>query len=254
MNNKVAPIAIAIGAILTISGFGYNHMQSLESTFPNEAKESKVQSEQADIKASTIDSKYTLGKHYTELPVAFPQYEGKIVSFLWYGCHACSSVKPHLDKFNESKDVIVNKHMSRNANDFQANLFFALEHLDRSDLHADITDLGSSGKLVSEADYFNYLESNNLPMDTVKEAMALDSVKAAQQLSGEEFFAAGFTGTPSFIINGKYQINMGEMKTWQDITGVLEHVYQTEMKKPEAEVNTEVNAESTAEAEAKTEA
>lgn len=219
MKNKIAPISIAIAALLTIGGYTYNSNQPSEPQNTTEVSSSQ----------QSNDLKYQLGKHYIKLPESFPEYEGKVVSFIWYGCHACATVKPYMESFNDGKDVVQNIHMSRGADDYQASIFFALEYLGHSNLHSELTKLGSKGELSSLDDYLAFLETKGIKSIDMKNAMALDSVIKAQEKSNSDFMKAGFTGTPSMIIDGKYTINMGEMKSWSDIIGVLEQVYQNEM-------------------------
>ena len=87
------------------------------------------------------------GFDYRTLPVAqVVEQKGKVevLEFFWYGCPHCHDFEPELSAWikRQSKDVVVRKVPVAFRDDLliHSQLFYALESLGRSDLHAKVMD------------------------------------------------------------------------------------------------------------------
>ena len=111
------------------------------------------------------------GFDYRTLPVAqVVEQKGKVevLEFFWYGCPHCHDFEPELSAWikRQSKDVVVRKVPVAFRDDLliHSQLFYALESLGRSDLHAKVMDAMhvSKKKLLSEAEITDWVGSQGV--------------------------------------------------------------------------------------------
>jgi len=137
----------------------------------------------------------------------------EVVELFWYGCIHCYNMDPYLDKWadNLPKDVIFKRIPAIPRKDWviSARAYYALESLGIvNKLHEKLFDAIHKEKLFKHNDtkaLTNWIALNGkLDKKEVEAAFNSFSMKAKLSRSFKVFKAAGATGVPTMIIDGKY--------------------------------------------------
>ncbi len=214
--NKLAIAAFVAAAVFT--GAGYYVQSAIDTQDPT----SSVSVEQ--------DGKYQLGKHYLKLDKSYPEYKGKVVEYINYLCVHCNSVVPKVKSFDEGKDIVEVLHIGSPGNNFLEKLFFAIEDMGRGDIHTLIQEKAVNGKLANEDQFISFVVSQGIKKEELLSKMESKSVSEKIKKANAMAFESGISGTPSFIIDGQYVLNIGEISSWDMAFDVMEEIYNKEMK------------------------
>ena len=137
----------------------------------------------------------------------------EVVELFWYGCVHCYNMDPYLDKWADTlpKDVIFKRipAIPRKDGVEAAKAYYALESLGIvNKLHEKLFDAIHEEKLFKHNDtkaLINWIAINGkLDKKDVRAAFNSFSMKSKLSRSFKIFKAAGATGVPTMIIDGKY--------------------------------------------------
>mgnify|MGYP001434779752 FL=1 len=137
----------------------------------------------------------------------------EVVELFWYGCVHCFNMDPYLDKWADDlpKDVTFKRIPAIPRKDWvaSAKAYYALESLGLvNKLHEKLFDAIHKEKLFKHNDtkaLINWIALNGkLDKKDVEAAFNSFSMKSKLSRSFKIFKAAGATGVPTMIIDGKY--------------------------------------------------
>ena len=137
----------------------------------------------------------------------------EVMELFWYGCIHCYEMDPMLSDWVKKlpKDVYFKRvpAIPRPEWAAMARAFYAMEALGVSEkLHTAIFDAVHKEKTLNPADEKAILEwvtlKSGLDRKKVEEAFNSFSMNASMNRSVQIFLAAGATGVPSLVIDGKY--------------------------------------------------
>jgi|TARA_B100000795_G_scaffold262014_1_gene239415 thiol:disulfide interchange protein DsbA len=137
----------------------------------------------------------------------------EVIELFWYGCVHCFNMDPYLDKWADTlpKDVTFKRIPAIPRKDWveSAKAYYALESLGVvNKLHEKLFDAIHKEKIFKHNDtkaLINWIAMNGkLEKKDVKAAFNSFSMKAKLSRSFKIFKAAGATGVPTMIIDGKY--------------------------------------------------
>jgi len=137
----------------------------------------------------------------------------EVVELFWYGCVHCFNMDPYLDKWADDlpKDVTFRRIPAIPRKDWvaSAKAYYALESLGLvNKLHEKLFDAIHKEKLFKHNDtkaLINWIALNGkLDKKDVEAAFNSFSMKSKLSRSFKIFKAAGATGVPTMIIDGKY--------------------------------------------------
>ena len=137
----------------------------------------------------------------------------EVMELFWYGCIHCYEMDPMLSDWVKKlpKDVYFKRvpAIPRPEWAAMAKAFYAMETLGVSEkLHTAIFDAVHKEKTLNPADEKAILEwvtlKSGLDRKKVEEAFNSFSMNASMNRSVQIFLAAGATGVPSLVIDGKY--------------------------------------------------
>ncbi len=153
------------------------------------------------------------GFDYRSLPVAQAiEQKGKVevLEFFWYGCPHCHDFEPELSAWikKQNKDVVVRKVPVAFRDDLliHSQLFYALESLGRSDLHAKVMDAMhvSKKKLLSESEITDWVGSQGVDVQAFLKAFKSFTVTSKARSGNQIAQAYRIDGVPTVAIQGKY--------------------------------------------------
>jgi len=137
----------------------------------------------------------------------------EVMELFWYGCIHCYQMDPILNEWVKKlpKDVYFKRVPAIPRPEWapMARAFYAMETLGVSEkLHMSIFDAVHKDKTLNPADEKAILEwvtlKSGLDRKKVEEAFNSFSMNASLNRAAQMFRAAGATGVPSLVIDGKY--------------------------------------------------
>ena len=153
------------------------------------------------------------GFDYRFLPIAQAiDAKGKIevLEFFWYGCPHCHDFEPQLDAWvkRQAKDVSVKKVPVAFRDDLlpHSQLFYALESLGKSNLHAKVMETMHVGnkKLLTESDIADWAVSQGIERETFLKAFKSFTVTSKARAANQIAQAYRIDGVPTVAVQGKY--------------------------------------------------
>jgi thiol:disulfide interchange protein DsbA len=153
------------------------------------------------------------GFDYRVLPIAQAiDAKGKIevLEFFWYGCPHCHDFEPQLDAWvkRQAKDVSVKKVPVAFRDDLlpHSQLFYALESLGKSNLHAKVMETMHVGKkkLLTESDIADWAVSQGIERETFLKAFKSFTVTSKARAANQIAQAYRIDGVPTVAVQGKY--------------------------------------------------
>jgi thiol:disulfide interchange protein DsbA len=153
------------------------------------------------------------GFDYRVLPIAQAiEAKGKIevLEFFWYGCPHCHDFEPQLDTWvkRQAKDVSVKKVPVAFRDDLlpHSQLFYALESLGRSNLHAKVMETIHVGKrkLLTEPEIADWAVSQGIERETFLKAFKSFTVTSKARAANQIAQAYRIDGVPTVAVQGKY--------------------------------------------------
>ncbi len=153
------------------------------------------------------------GFDYRVLPIAQAiEAKGKIevLEFFWYGCPHCHDFEPQLDTWvkRQAKDVSVKKVPVAFRDDLlpHSQLFYALESLGKSNLHAKVMETMHVGKrkLLTEPEIADWAVSQGIERETFLKAFKSFTVTSKARAANQIAQAYRIDGVPTVAVQGKY--------------------------------------------------
>lgn len=153
------------------------------------------------------------GFDYRVLPT--PQaieVKGKIevLEFFWYGCPHCHDFEPQLDAWvkRQAKDVSIKKVPVAFRDDLlpHSQLFYALESLGKSNMHAKVMEAMHVGKkkLLTESDIADWAVSQGIEREAFLKAFKSFTVTSKARAANQIAQAYRIDGVPTVAVQGKY--------------------------------------------------
>ena len=153
------------------------------------------------------------GFDYRVLPVAQAiEAKGKVevLEFFWYGCPHCHDFEPELSAWikKQGKDVVVKKVPVAFRDELlpHSQLFYALENLGKSDLHAKVMEAIHVGKkkLLAEAEITDWVASQGVDRQSFLKAFKSFTVISKARAGNQIAKAYRIDGVPTVAVQGKY--------------------------------------------------
>jgi thiol:disulfide interchange protein DsbA len=167
----------------------------------------------------------------------------EVVEMFWYGCIHCYKIDPYLDEWadNLPEDVVFKKVPAVPRKNWvpMAKAYYALETLELDKkLHEKLFDAIHKTKTVdigSEQSAINWIAvTSKKDIKDVEAAFKTFSMNAKISNSYKMFRAAGATGVPAIIIDGKYLTSStmagGEKNTIELIDYIIDNVRNDKVK------------------------
>jgi thiol:disulfide interchange protein DsbA len=168
----------------------------------------------------------------------------EVVELFWYGCVHCFNMDPYLDKWADDlpKDVTFKRIPAIPRKDWvaSAKAYYALESLGLvNKLHEKLFDAIHKEKTFKHNDskaLINWIALNGkLDIKEVEAAFNSFSMKSKLSRSFKIFKAAGATGVPTMIIDGKYFTSStmagGEQNAIDIMNFIIKNVRKDKAKK-----------------------
>ena len=176
--------------------------------------------------ASASAADYVEGRDYRRLEQAIPGAPA-VMELFYYGCRACYYLTDELDGWSRDKDItlsLVPAHGQDHLVD-GARLFHTLGVLERLDLHREGYVLFQQPSELEGEERINaLLDEQGIAREDFWNAWGSDAVN--QRLAGSYQLTAlaGVQSTPSFIIQGKYVVELGVIDGSEGLLGLLEYL------------------------------
>ena len=100
----------------------------------------------------------------------------------------------------------------------------------RGDIHTLIQEKAVNGKFANEDQFISFVVSQGINKEDLVRKMESKSVSEKIKKANAMAFESGISGTPSFIIDGQYILNIREISSWDIAFDVMEEIYNKEMK------------------------
>ena len=165
---------------------------------------------------SALAAEPQMGTNFDKTAQAIPtdnKNKIEVMELFWYGCIHCYQMDPILNEWVKKlpKDVYFKRVPAIPRPEWapMARAFYAMETLGVSEkLHTSIFDAVHKDKTLNPADEKAILEwvtlKSGLDRKKVEEAFNSFSMNASLNRAAQMFRAAGATGVPSLVIDGKY--------------------------------------------------
>lgn len=165
---------------------------------------------------SALAAEPQMGSNFDKTAQAIPtdnKNKIEVMELFWYGCIHCYQMDPILNEWVKKlpKDVYFKRVPAIPRPEWapMARAFYAMETLGVSEkLHTSIFDAVHKDKTLNPADEKAILEwvtlKSGLDRKKVEEAFNSFSMNASLNRAAQMFRAAGATGVPSLVIDGKY--------------------------------------------------
>jgi thiol:disulfide interchange protein DsbA len=140
------------------------------------------------------------------------EVKGKIevLEFFWYGCPHCHDFEPQLDAWvkRQAKDVSIKKVPVAFRDDLlpHSQLFYALESLGKSNMHAKVMEAMHVGKkkLLTESDIADWVVSQGIDREAFLKAFKSFTVTSKARAANQIAQAYRIDGVPTVAVQGKY--------------------------------------------------
>jgi len=153
------------------------------------------------------------GFDYRVLPVAqVTESKGKIevLEFFWYGCPHCHDFEPELSAWiaKQGQDVVVKKVPVAFRDELlpHSQLFYALDSLDKNDLHAKVMVAMhvNKKKLLSEAEIADWVVTQGIDRQVFLKAFKSFTVISKARAANQIAQTYRIDGVPTVAVQGKY--------------------------------------------------
>lgn len=171
---------------------------------------------------------YVEGRDYTVLEQPFPEGAAPVIEFFYYGCRACYYMTDEISEWSQASKTpvaLVPAHTDTNLVD-SARLFHTFNAIDRSDLHiyGYVLFQQEDPSLQGKARINALLNEHAVDQELFWQAWKSDEVN--QRLAGSYQLTklAGIESTPSFIVAGKYRVELGVIEGTEGLFGLLSYL------------------------------
>ena len=178
------------------------------------------------------DIEYVEGRDYTVLEQPFPAGAAPVIEFFFYGCRACYFMTDEISEWSHKNNIpvsLVPAHTDTNLVD-AARMFHTFNAINRSDLYVYgyILYQEEDATLQGEERINALLAEHNVDQELFWKAWGSDEVN--QRLAGSYQLTqmAGVQSTPSFIVAGKYRVELGVIEETAGLFGLLSYLVNKE--------------------------
>ena len=210
-----------------------------DNSDPSKGSENTNTSPNSQSAASNNET-YSEGVHYKVLKDPIPHNSDNIVvtEFFWYGCSHCANFEPLLQQWDKTKPAGVSLEQSpamwNDTMKLHAKVFFIAQTLENAEkLHAQLFSviMGLHGQKDLEK-HKEALSGVFQPYGLDKDAFyaQLNGFKINGQLSqaAKKMQQAQLKGTPLLVVNGKYAINNGSIKSAAELLTITDFLIAKE--------------------------
>ena len=183
---------------------------------------------------------YEAGVHYVEVPVQKNQMKTdkiQVTEFFWYGCPHCFKFDPIVSTWQKTlADDVAFDHspsMWSAPMKLHARAYYAAVALDVLDqVHVSLFDAMNleHKRLSSKADIAKIFAQHGVTAEEFDKAFdafgTISKVKQADQRAR----SLRVSGVPSLVVNGKYRVTAGMVKTYGDMIKVVDFLIEKERK------------------------
>lgn len=173
---------------------------------------------------------YVVGRDYQLLE---PQIidAPEVIEIFFYGCEACYLLAPELTRWSAATNTDIVMVPAHNQQQLvsAARLFHTLDSMGLSELHPHAYALYHEQSLLEGEDRINaLLQANDVKPELFWSVWSSDVI--TQRLSGSYALNAmlGVRVTPTFIVRGKYRVEVDEIGEGDDLFALLEYLVKLE--------------------------
>lgn len=177
-------------------------------------------------------TQYIEGRDYTVLEQAFPAGVAPVMEFFYYGCKACYYMSDEIAEWSEASGIAVSlvpAHTDTNLVD-SARLFHTFHAIGRGDLYVYgyVLFQQENADLQGEERINALLAEHNVDQELFWQAWSSEQVD--QRLAGSYQLTqmAGIETTPSFIVAGKYRVELGVIDGTENLFALLSYLVNKE--------------------------
>lgn len=171
---------------------------------------------------------YIEGRDYSVLEQPFPEGAAPVIEFFYYGCRACYYMTDEISEWSQASKIpiaLVPAHTDTNLVD-SARLFHTFNAIGRSDLYVYgyVLFQQEDATLQGEERINALLAEHSVDQVAFWTAWSSDDVN--QRLAGSYQLTqlAGVESTPSFIVAGKYRVEVGVIEGTQGLFSLLSYL------------------------------
>lgn len=182
----------------------------------------------AEEPAKSVQVEYVEGRDYTLLQQPFPDGAASVIEFFYYGCRACYYMTDEISEWSQASEIpvaLVPAHTDTNLVD-SARLFHTFNAIGRSDLYVYgyVLFQQEDATLHGEERINALLAEHNVDQETFWGAWSSDDVN--QRLAGSYQLTklAGISSTPSFIVAGKYRVELSVIEDAESVFDLLNYL------------------------------
>jgi len=181
-----------------------------------------------------IETDFTEGVHYTVLDKKLDFPTNHVLEYFWYGCPHCYNADPVISSWAEKNGVKLEKRHSMLSKGWEddARVFYTIKKLKMEDsVGKEYFMLRQQFTSTPESSIKKALEKYGVEHKKYLETSRGEDVSVMMEINKlvEGSFSA--RGTPSFVVGGKYKINMERMHSWDEITAVADFLIKKESSK-----------------------
>ncbi len=181
-------------------------------------------------KEPPVNKTFVVGKHYKVLPQALPSNPGApVMEFMYYGCRSCFQLAPAIAEWSATKNIgvaLVPAH-SENAMVEEARIFHTFDAMGvLGEMYEEGFVMVQTDKTklqgVERVNYF--LEQHKVDKDKFWATWKSEQVNKRLAASAALTKQAQIMKTPSFIVNGVYQVDTESVKSVEELFELLEYL------------------------------
>lgn len=177
------------------------------------------------------------GKHYDVLKVSLPTNLAPVMEFIYFGCRSCYQLVPAIGDWSRSSgiDVVLTPVHTETQMLDEARMFHSF---DQMGVLPTMYELGyvifqtQESKLQGEARVNSFLEQNKVDRERFWEAWSSEGVNRRLQGSALLTKQAGIYKTPSFVVHGKYRIDVDSLTSVEELFELLEYLVKEKAPSP----------------------
>lgn len=181
-----------------------------------------------------IETDFTEGVHYTVLDKKLDFPTNHVLEYFWYGCPHCYNADPVISSWAEKNGVKLEKRHSMLSKGWEddARVFYTIKKLKMEDsVGKEYFMLRQQFTSTPESSIKKALEKYGIEHKKYLEESKSEDVSVMMEINKLVEGTFSSRGTPSFVVGGKYKINMERMHSWDEITTVADFLIKKESSK-----------------------
>jgi thiol:disulfide interchange protein DsbA len=189
----------------------------------------------ADAEKPTVS--FTQGEHYQVLAEPLPQGVAAVTEFFYFGCRSCYQLAPAIAEWSQTTRIPVGM-VPAHAETAMADAARLYHTFAQMGVLGKMYELGyvmfqtDEVKLQGKARIDSYLERHDVNKDTFWATWSSSAVE--QRLAGSLMLTkmAKITKTPTFVVHGRYVVDLESLESVEQLFELLEHLVKE--KQPQA--------------------